>query len=199
MHSSRRARRTGNRDRCASRTVVLTQTSVVTPQTSRLSMPRSRSRSIEVGVVECALAGFVDDDLSRSRIERSDDVVPGSPRMRILPIGPGSPMRRLGAPRAIFAGGASDRSGRWPSRVWMTSMPASRAAASIARQGATALCRRDTSLPSVSPKPPGSRKSRCMSMMRSAVRDQASSIAAGSASTRPMLGAIAATSPDPGR
>ena len=39
------------------------------------------------------------------------------------PIGPGSPMRKLGAPRSILAGGASDRSGRWPSRVWMTSMP----------------------------------------------------------------------------
>ncbi len=42
-------------------------------------------------------------------------------------------MRKLGAPRSTLAGGASDRSGRWPSRVWMTSMPVSRAASSTAR------------------------------------------------------------------
>ena len=48
---------------------------------------------------------------------------PGSPRIRMRPIGPGAPMRSVGAPRSTFARGASDRSGRWPSRVWMTSMP----------------------------------------------------------------------------
>jgi len=30
---------------------------------------------------------------------------------------PGSPMRMLGAPRFSFAGGQSDKSGKWPSRV----------------------------------------------------------------------------------
>ena len=34
------------------------------------------------------------------------------------PIGPGAPMRSDGAPRSTFAAGASERSGRWPSRVW---------------------------------------------------------------------------------
>src|SRR5262245_5780388 len=109
---------------------------------------------------------------------------PGSPRTRIRPIGPGAPMRRLGSPRSILARGASVRSGRWPSRVWMTSMPSFRAAASKASQGATAACRRETSLPSVSPKPPGSRKSRCMSMISTAVLWVVTAIGCGSASMR---------------
>ena len=54
------------------------------------------------------------------------------------PIGPGAPMRTDGWPRSILAFGASERSGRWPSRVWITSMPAARAASSTALQGATA-------------------------------------------------------------
>ena len=49
-------------------------------------------------------------------------------------------------------------------------MPAARAAASTAWSGSTTRASRTTSLPSSSPKPPGSRKSRCRSMMRSAVR-----------------------------
>ena len=41
------------------------------------------------------------------------------------PIGPGvADPRRADAPRSTLAGGTSDRSGRWPSRVWMTSSPA---------------------------------------------------------------------------
>ncbi len=113
---------------------------------------------------------------------------PASPRMRIRPIGPGSPMRKLGAPRSIFAGGASDRSGKCPSRVWTTSIPLSRAAPSTAAIGFTARASCETSLPSVSPKPPGSMKSRCMSMMTRAVRAQSSSIGAGWAVTVPLVG-----------
>src|ERR1035437_1640868 len=115
---------------------------------------------------------------------------PASPRIRIRPIGPGSPMRRLGAPRAIFAGGASDRSGEWPSRGCTTSMPRSRAAASTAAIGCTARASCETSLPRVSPKPPGSMKSRCMSMMTSAVADQSRSIGSGSATTLPLDGCL---------
>ena len=95
-------------------------------------------------------------------------------------------MRRLGAPRSIFAGGASDRSGKWPSRVWTTSIPMSRAAASTDAIGWTARASCETSLPSVSPKPPGSMKSRCMSMMTSAVLDQSRAIGSGSAATVPL-------------
>src|ERR1700735_2600437 len=111
---------------------------------------------------------------------------PASPRIRIRPIGPGSPMRRLGAPRSIFAGGASERSGAWPSRACRTSMPSSRAALSTDPIGFTARASCETSLPSVSPKPPGSMKSRCISMMTSAVADQSRWIGSGSATTVPL-------------
>ena len=61
-------------------------------------------------------------------------------------------------------------------------MPMSRAAAQHATPiGFTARASWLTSLPSVSPKPPGSMKSRCMSMMTSAVVDQSSAIGSGSA------------------
>src|SRR5258708_31185253 len=113
---------------------------------------------------------------------------PASPRIRIRPIGPGSPIRKLGAPRWSLAIGASDRSGRWPSRVCTTRTSALRAALKTAWQGPTAPASWVTSLPSVAPKPPGSRKSRCMSMMTSAVFDQSSSIGAGSAGNRLMVG-----------
>ncbi len=107
---------------------------------------------------------------------------PGSPRTRMRPIGPGAPMRSAGSPRSTFIGGASVRSGRCPSRVWMTSTPARRAAASTSAHGPTAALRRDTSLPSAAPKPPGSKKSRCISMMTRAVRPVSTATAAGSAS-----------------
>ena len=66
-------------------------------------------------------------------------------------------------------------------------MPLSRAACSTAAIGFTALASCETSLPSVSPKPPGSMKSRCMSMMTRAVVDQSRSIGSGSAITVPRL------------
>src|SRR5690606_27386740 len=60
-------------------------------------------------------------------------------------------------------------------------MPAARAATSVCMQGSMALRNNETSLPSVSPKPPGSRKSRCMSIMTNAVRAISNSIACGCA------------------
>ena len=66
----------------------------------------------------------------------------------------GSPTGRRGAPRACAP----------PAR-----RPRARPAAPPARAG-TMASSSATSLPSVSPKPPGSMKSRCMSMMTSAVR-----------------------------
>jgi hypothetical protein len=51
----------------------------------------------------------------------------------------------------------------------MTVSLASRAASSTRRHGAMVERRSDTSLPSSAPKPSGSTKSRCMSMIRSAV------------------------------
>ena len=79
------------------------------------------------------------------------------------PLGPGSPMRRDGSPRVSLAGGQSLRSGTWPSRVWITVIPIPRAVASTFCNGGTTEASSETSLPSVSPKPPGSTKSRCMS------------------------------------
>ncbi|MGY4235200.1 hypothetical protein ACVIIW_004147 [Bradyrhizobium sp. USDA 4449] len=99
-------------------------------------------------------------------------------------------MRNDGAPRSTFAGGASERSGKWPSRVWITSMPVSRAAFSTAPIGFTARASWLTSLPSVSPKPPGSMKSRCMSMITSAVDNQSSLIGSGSALMTPSVGLV---------
>ena len=117
---------------------------------------------------------------------------PGSPRIRMRPIGPGAPMRRLGAPRSTFAGGASLKSGRWPSRVWITSIPAARAPASSSAHGPIAARSSETSLPSVSPKPPGSMKSRCMSMTTSALR--CGSIVRGAGTASIVMRAIAVPS-----
>ena len=45
---------------------------------------------------------------------------PGSPRTRMRPQGPGSPMPApMRRERQRLLAGRSDRSGRWPSRVWM--------------------------------------------------------------------------------
>ena len=113
---------------------------------------------------------------------------PYSPRTRIRPKAPGSPIRLDGAPRLSFAGGQSDRSGRWPSLVWMTVMPAARAAASRSTSGGTTFWSWPTSLPRVSPKPPGSRKSRCMSMITSAVCPATTRKGDGSAGTSMVVG-----------
>ena len=67
--------------------------------------------------------------------------------------------------------------------MWITIRPAWRAAASSAASGGTTFSELTTSLPRVSPKPPGSRKSRCMSMTISAILPAGSENAAGSAGT----------------
>ena len=61
----------------ASRTVVCTQTSVVTPVTMSCVMPRSARTSLELGRVERALAGLVEHDLALDRRELVDDLVAG--------------------------------------------------------------------------------------------------------------------------
>ena len=126
---------------------------------------------LEVRRVEGALAGLVEDHLAGRGRDRVDDVV------ALLPADEDAALRALGCrcrARArrgrAWTAGSRLRSARWPSRVWTTSMPAARAAASTARVGSTTRSSRPTSLPSSSPKPPGSRKSRCRSMMSSAVR-----------------------------
>ena len=58
---------------------------------------------------------------------------PGSPCTRIRPHGPAPPISApIRAERQRLFAGRSDRSGEWPSRVWITNMPVERAWASIA-------------------------------------------------------------------
>ena len=109
---------------------------------------------------------------------------PASPRTRMRPIGPASPIVTAPRPRIFLAGGRSARSGRWPSRVCITGKPAARQARSSRRFGSIVERSSETSLPSISPKPPGSRKSRCMSMMSSAHREGSNTKSYGSAVDR---------------
>src|SRR5438128_3495295 len=108
---------------------------------------------------------------------------PSSPRTRSRPIGPTSPIVIFPWPRTFFDGGRSDRSARWPSRVWMTNTPAARQASRTRFAGGRASSSGDVSLPSASPKPPGYTKSRWKSIINSAVVAGSNSNAYGSAST----------------
>ena len=97
--------------------------------------------------------------------------MPASPRTRMRPIGPASPIctsrraahllgrRQVGQIGTMAFARVHDRQ----------SVPA-RQAASSAWFGSIVRRSCETSLPSISPKPPGSRKSRCMSMISSAQR-----------------------------
>src|SRR5215467_2225996 len=62
---------------------------------------------------------------------------PSSPRTRMRPMGPGSPMPAVSRPRAFLEGGQQARSGRWPSRVWMMKSSLVRAAMSTCSAGGT--------------------------------------------------------------
>jgi len=97
------------------------------------------------------------DDLAVERIQRGNDVVAGFARgSGSVPSGPGSPMREDGAPRAIFGRRRTDRSLQMASRVARRANPISRAASQHRRDRfPTARASCETSLPSVSPKPPG--------------------------------------------
>src|SRR6516165_5297355 len=94
--------------------------------------------------------------------------VPGSPSISTRPMGPASPIRSEGSPRRRLAGGQSDRSALWHSLVWITGTPMARRPSIRRRTVGTIAARRETSLPRLAPKPPGSMKSRCMSMTISA-------------------------------
>ncbi len=105
-------------------------------------------------------------------------------------------MRVAGSPRSTLAFGASLKSVRWPSRVWMTSIFFLRAPARSALIGSMAAPSKETSLPSDSPKPPGSKKSRCMSITITAVRSGLMPIGSGSASTMVAMWTFLATARD---
>ncbi len=125
---------------------------------------------LEVGRVERALAGLVEHDLARQRRDRVDDVV------ALLPADEDAALGALGADRRARAGrGRASRAARRRGRGGGPRACGRRACPPRARRRARRGWARPragagrTSLPSSSPKPPGSRKSRCRSMMSSAV------------------------------
>jgi len=79
-------------------------------------------------------------------VERGHDVGPASPRIRMCPIGPGSPMRLLGAPRSTLAIGRIGHVRRVPLTVWTTSMPTVRARSEHPLQGPMAALSNPTSV-----------------------------------------------------
>jgi len=149
-------------------------------------MPAAPSRSCTGVAWNMPLPGLSISHSSPCGASASMISLPGSPATRMRPIGPTSPMRSLGWPRLRLAAGQSDKSGRCASRVCSTRPPAERQAARTRLQAGTMADRRDTSLPSVSPNPPGSMKSRCMSMTTSAVCRRSNSNAKGAACTHLM-------------
>ena len=129
-------------------------------------MPRFCSIVVEVGGVERALARLVDHGLAGERIELGNDVVAGLAADQDAPHRAGIADAQATARRARPwpAARRTDRAdglrgcGRPACRRRAPRPAPPRSASPRARAG-------ETSLPSVSPKPPGSRKSRCMSMM----------------------------------
>ncbi len=93
---------------------------------------------------------------------------PGSPRTRSRPIAPTSPIASVGLPRAFFAGAQVGEVGAMPLAGVDHRQPGR------ARRIEQAPGRRDGAAQQAdivaehSPNPPGSRKSRCMSMISSA-------------------------------
>ena len=71
----------------------------------------------------------------------------------------------MASQRRFFDGGQSPRSAAWASSVCATKRPRARAASSTRAAAGTADRSGATSLPSDAPKPSGSRKSRCQSIM----------------------------------
>lgn len=105
----------------ASRIVVLTQTSVVTPTKARFRTPLTLNNNSKSVLAKAPFPGF---SITGSPIlGYSSGMVswPGSPRTRRRPRDPSSPMPK---PEALLRERKSsreesvERSARWPSRVW---------------------------------------------------------------------------------
>ena len=146
----------------ASRTVVLTHTSVVTPQTMSCGC-RGSSASRRVGSVKRTLAWLVHDGLAHW-VGSAIMSWPGSPRTRMRPIGPGSPIRREPAARLLGGRQVREVGAMTLARVDDVD-PASarrRGGAASAARPPYARARRRCPVPRRIP--PGSTKSRCMSM-----------------------------------
>ncbi|PIL33528.1 hypothetical protein GSI_04151 [Ganoderma sinense ZZ0214-1] len=163
----------------ASRAVVVTQHSVVTPTTSRCVTPRAISLRWRLELQNAPLPGLSTTTSPGRGRSSSTMSCPCCPRTSSRPMGPCSPMPSVWCPagaaswRSRLAALRSARSGRWPSRVWTTCRPRVRAAARTAAAAGTTerTPAKTAGLPHwMAPKPPGSTKSRWMSIRRRAVR-----------------------------
>ena len=94
---------------------------------------------------------------------------PSSPRTRMRPLGPSAPIPSSRRPRASFAGGRRRGPAGGPRGCGRRACPRRARRRARRRSARPRAAAGATSLPSSSPKPPGSRKSRCRSMMSSAV------------------------------
>src|SRR5690606_37193369 len=113
----------------ASRMVVWTQTSVVSPQRIRLSMPRVRSTSSRSVAQNEPLPGLSMMTSPSSGCSLGMISQPGSLRTGLGAQGAGSPIPDpMRCERQSLLAGRSDRSGMCPSRVWMMWYPSSRMA-----------------------------------------------------------------------
>src|SRR5262245_52947481 len=102
----------------ASRMVVWTQTSVVMPVSTTFSMPRSRSISSRSVAQNEPFPGLSMIGSPAAGARSGMMFQPASPRTRMRPHGPGSPMPApMRRERQRLFSGRSARSGRWPSRV----------------------------------------------------------------------------------
>ena len=132
-------------------------------------MPFAPQRLVQAGRPEHALARLVDDDLAGDGRQAVDDLVARLAATRSRPMAPVSPMLEAGlaAPdlrrRAVGEVGLVRLAG-----VDRPASPAGGTARSAPATVGTMASSRATSLPRLSPKPPGSMKSRCMSMTTSA-------------------------------
>src|SRR5579863_3195275 len=104
----------------ASRMVVCTQTSVVMPVKTMFSMPRRRSISSRSVAQNEPLPGLSMIGSPATGARSGMISQPNSPRTRMRPHGPGSPIPApIWRERQRLLAGKSARSGRCPSRVWM--------------------------------------------------------------------------------
>mmetsp|Transcript_14419 Transcript_14419/g.34750 ORF Transcript_14419/g.34750 Transcript_14419/m.34750 type:complete len:227 (+) Transcript_14419:179-859(+) len=168
--------------------VVCTHTSVVMPPMMRRLTPCVTSRWSRSVAQKHPLPGLSMMSSPGSGASSGISSQPGSPRTRILPQGPSSPMPApIWRLRQRLLAGRSARLRRWPSRVWITFTPAARAAASTRRSGSMGARVRLTSYPICATYPPSPQKSCCMSISTSATSCDANGPSYGHAYGRALV------------
>ena len=113
-----------------------THTSVVTPVTIRLVIRGCAAAARGRWRRSCP-SRLVEDHLARAGRARRRCRVRPRPARGSVPSVPGCRSPSSSRPRASLLGGQSVRSGRWPSRVCTTIIPAARAASRTAASGST--------------------------------------------------------------